>query len=177
MVTYIYIYIHVYRIHSPYSCHQIAMSLLPSIRRSAVRSMEGKVVSLESQPPHKPENWDVYFQKWRFGSKEFPFQWGDFQENHHQQFFTTWVVGSTGSSVVEEESSPVNSMLLLSYKLALVLNCLSFFVEHFCTPPEVEQFAPEKWWEKEDYPPFLLGPGNFWHLRGELLNFRRVSWL
>ena len=50
------------------------MSLLPEIRRSAVRSMEGKVVSLESQPPPpKPENEDVYFQNGGLVQRSFLF--------------------------------------------------------------------------------------------------------
>ena len=36
-------------------------------------------------------------------------------------------------------------------------------------PPEVEQFAPEKWWLEDD--PFLL-EGNF---SGAILNFGRVT--
>ena len=47
------------------------------------------------------------------------------------------------------------------------MQCLKVHKKPY-TPPEVKQFAPEKWWLEDN--PFLLGLGNFSGVNS-LLNF------
>ena len=136
-------------------------------RKFAVLLKEGQVVSLESQPPPpKPETEDVYFQNGGLGNRGVSFSpWGDFQAFHHR--CGCWAKRPPELLVgwSQQEARWWRKNHLLWAQCGSWCQIMrEFFCWRFVHPRFVE---PSPWkMVVGSWKPFLLGFGNFWHLRG-----------